>query len=214
MTHISELLTRAVFGAKWRGWERESDVHVCMNVYADVYQCVDICMCECVYVCVCVHMYVCVHVPTGTHSCTCMCAGQVLQDAVLESRASTWQVSDRRVTTEGRPTLNSAWAARELLEGAGCELQKPGAGLPCWGSLPPALGGQAPPPLGALSLSSCRRKSGPRQDMEPDGMGVSSLVFIGLVDLKGCLWILFPQTAVLSGPVCLGFSQPLHAGGR
>lgn len=50
--------------------------------------------------------------------------------------------------------------------------------------------------------------------MELDGMGVSSLVFIGLVDLKGCLWILFPQTAVLSGPVCLGFSQPLHAGGR
>lgn len=64
---------------------------------------------------------------------------------MLESRAGTWQVSDRRVTTEGRPALNSAWAARELLEGAGCEPQKPGAGLPCWGSLPPALGSQAPP---------------------------------------------------------------------
>lgn len=37
--------------------------------------------------------------------------------------------------------------------------------------------------------------------MELDGMGVSSFVFIGLVDLKGCLWILFPQTAILSGPV-------------
>lgn len=99
------------------------------------------------YVCVsaCSYVHVCARVPTGTHSCTRLCAGQVLQDAVLESRVGTWQVSDRRVTTEGRPTLNSAWAARELLEGAGCELQQPGAGPSCWGSLPPALGGQAPP---------------------------------------------------------------------
>ena len=36
LTHISELLTRAFFEAKWRGWERESGVHVYMNVYADV----------------------------------------------------------------------------------------------------------------------------------------------------------------------------------
>ena len=50
--------------------------------------------------------------------------------------------------------------------------------------------------------------------MELDGMGVYSLVFIGLVDLKGCLWILFPQTAILSGLLCLGISQPLRAGGQ
>lgn len=36
LTHVSELLTGAVFGAKWRGWERASGVRVCMNVYADV----------------------------------------------------------------------------------------------------------------------------------------------------------------------------------
>lgn len=122
--------------------------------------CVSVCRHMYVSVCmsVCVHMYVCVHVPIGTHSCTCMCAGQVLQDAVLESRASTWQVSDRRVTTEGRPTLNSAWAARELLEGAGCELQKPGAGLLCWGSLPPALGSQAPPLSGGTESVLLQKK--------------------------------------------------------
>lgn len=35
--------------------------------------------------------------------------------------------------------------------------------------------------------------------MGQDGLGASLLVFIELVDLKGCLWILFPQTSILSG---------------
>ena len=50
LTQVSELLTQAVFGAKWRGWERASGGHVCMNVYADV--CIGyICMCERVLMC-------------------------------------------------------------------------------------------------------------------------------------------------------------------
>lgn len=135
-------------------------------------------------------MYV-VCTSTHTHLCTCMCAGLGEGRTVPGEQSRHLAGIRQAYTTEGRLALNSKVAARELLEGAtvSCSL----GGLQCWGSLLPALGGQAPPLSGGtLSLSSCRRKRAKARH-GTGWYGVYSLVFIGLVDSKGCLWILFPQ---------------------
>lgn len=73
---------------------------------------------------------------------------------------ATWQVSDGHVTTEGRPTLNSAWAARGLLEGTGFELQRLGAGTPCAGTFLPAFRGQVPPLSGGAEPVFLQKERG------------------------------------------------------
>lgn len=124
-----------------------------------------------------------------------------------ESRVGTWQVSDRHVTTEGRPTLNSAWAAQELLEGAGLSCGSQGQGC--------RAGAHYQQPWAAGHLRSLGAE---RVLMQKErwaearrGTGWSGGVvacFHRTVALKGRFWILFPQTAILSGSLCLGFRRP------
>lgn len=147
------------------GRGNQVNTHVCTSMCVHMQ---NACMCMCEYVCVCICVYACVY--TSMFVCMCtrecqrvhLCAACVwnkcraARRGASESRAGTWQVADRHVTTEGRLTLNSAWAARELPEGAGLELRKPGPGAPCCGSVRLAFGGWVPPLPGGLSLSSCR----------------------------------------------------------
>ena len=138
----------------------------------------------------------------GTHSCTCMCAGHVLQDAVLESRVGTWQVSDRRVTTEGRPALNSAWAARELLEALAVSCSSLGQGHRA-GAYSAGLGRPGGAESALLQKGTWARAR--------HGTGWYGGVFACFHRTCGSKRLSLDS---VSGPLCLVFSQPLHVGGR
>lgn len=135
-----------------------------------------------VYVSVCV----CSQARTRVQACVWAdcCAAR---HGASESRVGTWQVSDRHVTTEGRPTLNSAWAAQELLEGAGLSCGSQGQGC--------RAGAHSHQPWEAGHLRSLGAEPVlmQKESWAEDGLGVSLLVFIELWLSKAVFGSSFPK---------------------